>query len=134
MKDKIYSRPRIKLPNIRAFSSVKIIFLILFFSILLVFFSFLKIAYPVFKSTCETSAGSKGVKIINTEVNNVMKSYKYDDLINVEKDLEGNISLIKANVIEINKIVSEIISNIQLEFDKIPRLTVAINMGSVSRN
>ena len=134
MKDKIYSRPRIKLPNIRGFSSVKMIFLILFFSILLGIFSFFKIAYPVFKSTCETSAGSKGIKIINTEVNNVMKGYKYDDLISVEQDSEGNFLLIKANVIEINKIVSEIISNIQLEFDKIPRLTVAINMGSVSRN
>ena len=38
----------------------------------------------------------------------------------------------KADVIEINKIVSQIISNIQSEFDKIPKVTVAINMGSVS--
>lgn len=134
MKDKIYSRPRIVLPDIRKYTSVKSIFLIAFFSIIFCIFMFLKFAYPVFKSTCETSASSKGVKIINTEVNKVMKGYKYDDLISIEKDSEGNVSLIKANVIEINKIVSEIISNIQLEFDKIPRLTVAINMGSVSRD
>ena len=61
-----------------------------------------------------------------------MKNYTYNDLISIEKDSNGNITLMKADVIEINKIVSEIISNIQKEFDKIPRLTVAINMGSVS--
>ena len=134
MKDKLYSRPRIKLPNLRELNSVKTILLILFFSLVLFIFIFLKFAYPIFENSCETAASSKGVKIINTEVNNVMKNYSYDSIINIEKDTEGNITLIKADVIEINKIVTEIISNIQKEFDKIPRTSVDINMGSVSRN
>ena len=134
MKDKLYSRPRIKLPNLRELNSVKTILLILFFSLVLFIFIFLKFAYPIFKNSCETAASSKGVKIINTEVNNVMKNYSYDSIINIEKDIEGNITLIKADVIEINKIVTEIVSNIQKEFDKIPTTSVDINMGSVSRN
>lgn len=132
MKDKLYSRPRIKLPNLREFKSVKAFLLIIFFTIIIGVIAFLRMAFPVFKSTCETSASSKGIKIINTEVNQVMKNYSYNDLISIEKDLEGNITLVKANVIEINKIVTQIIANIQQEFDKIPRLTVAINMGTVS--
>ena len=132
MKDKLYSRPRIKLPNFREYKSIKAIFLIMFFTIIIGVTAFLRMAFPIFKSSCETAASSNGIKIINTEVNSVMKNYTYNDLISIEKDSNGNITLMKADVIEINKIVSEIISNIQKEFDKIPRLTVAINMGSVS--
>ena len=135
MSDKLYSRKRIKLINlkrIREIKSFKIILLIAFFSIIIILVIFLKSSYPVFKATCETAASSKGVSIINDEVNAVMKDYSYDDLINIEKDTQGKISLIKADVIKLNEIVTKIVSNIQEEFDKIPRITVFINMGSVS--
>lgn len=135
MSDKLYSRRRIKLINlkrIREIKSFKIILLIAFFSIVIVLAIFLKSSYPVFKATCETAASSKGITIINDEVNAVMKDYSYDDLINIEKDTQGKISLIKADVIKLNEIVTKIVSNIQEEFDKIPRITVFINMGSVS--
>ena len=135
MSDKLYSRRRIKLINlkrIREIKSFKIILLIAFFYIVIVLAIFLKSSYPVFKATCETAASSKGVSIINDEVNAVMKDYSYDDLINIEKDTQGKISLIKADVIKLNEIVTKIVSNIQEEFDKIPRITVFINMGSVS--
>lgn len=48
------------------------------------------------------------------------------------KILIGKISLIEANSIAINEITSQINSNIQKEFDKLPTITVFINMGSVS--
>lgn len=132
MVDKIYSRWRIKLPNLRELNSVKAVLLIMFFTIIISISLFLKSAYPVFKASCETAASSKGNKIINDEVNKVMKNYTYNDLIKIEKDTNGKISLIEANSVYINEIVSQINSNIQKEFDKIPRITVYINMGAVS--
>ena len=130
--DKLYSRWRLKFPNIRKLNSIKAVLLIAFFTIVLSIFLFLKSAFPVFKSSCETAASSKGNKIINDEVNKVMKKYTYNDLITIDKDVNGRISLIEANSVYINEIVSEINSNIQKEFDKIPRITVFINMGTVS--
>jgi sporulation protein YunB len=134
-RDKVYSRRRIRLPNfnfLREISSFKIILLIMFFTILIILGVFLYTAYPVFKTTCETAAASKGTKIINDEVTNVMKQYSYDSLIRIEKDVNGKISFIEANSSKINEIVSQIISNIQKEFDGIPRITIFLNMGSVS--
>ena len=93
---------------------------------------YIKRAYPVIKSSCETAASSKGNKIINDVVYKVMQNYTYNDLIKIDKDINGNITLIEANSLEINKITSQINSNIQKEFDKIPRITVFINMGTVS--
>ncbi len=130
--DKIYSRWRFKLPNFRELKSVKAVLLIAFFSILTSFVLFLKSAYPVFKASCETAANSKGNKIINDEVYKVMQNYTYNDLITIDKDVNGKISLIEANSVAINEITSRINSNIQREFDKIPTITVYINMGSVT--
>lgn len=135
MADKLYSRKRIRLPNFRVLrevNSFKIILLIMLVSIVFVIWSFLHTAYPVFKASCETAAASKGNKIINDEVNKVMKDYSYNSLIRIEKDTNGKISFIEADANKINDIVSQIISNIQKEFDKIPRINVFINMGSVS--
>ena len=132
MADKIYSRWRIKLPRIRELNSVKAVLLIMFFTCSISIGIFLKSAYPVFKSSCETAASSKGNKIVNDEVYKVMQNYTYNDLIKIDKDINGKITLIEANSLEINKITSQINSNIQKEFDKIPRITVFINMGTVS--
>ena len=89
MKDKLYSRRRIKLPNfnrIREIKSFKIILLIMLGTIIICLICFIKSAYPVFKATCETAAASKGNKIVNDEVSKVMKSYSYNSLIRIEKD------------------------------------------------
>lgn len=130
--DKVYSRWRIRLPNFRKLNSVKAVLLITFFSCIISLAMFLKSAYPVFKASCETAASSKGNKIINDEVYKVMKNYTYNDLINIDKDTSGRISFIEANSVAINEITTQINSNIQKEFDKIPTITVFINMGSVS--
>lgn len=132
MADKLYSRWRIKLPKIRELNSVKSVLLIMFFTCIISIVLFLKSAYPIFKSSCETAALSKGNKIINDEVLKVMQNYTYNDLITIDKDINGKISLIEANSTAINEITSMINSNIQREFDKIPRITVFINMGTVS--
>ena len=132
MADKLYSRWRIKLSKIRELNSVKSVLLIMFFTCIISIVLFLKSAYPIFKSSCETAALSKGNKIINDEVLKVMQNYTYNDLITIDKDINGKISLIEANSTAINEITSMINSNIQREFDKIPRITVFINMGTVS--
>lgn len=132
MKDRLYSRRKIKLPDLRRINSFKIILLILLVTIIICITIFLNTAYPVFKSTCETAAASKGNKIVSDEVNKVMKDYDYDNLISIEKDVQGNITLIKSNAIIINEIVTKITKNIQKEFDKIPTITVLVNMGAVS--
>ena len=72
MKDKLYSRKRIKLPNLREIKSFKILLIIALITIIIILSLFWHSAYPVFKATCETAASSKGVKIINDEVNKVI--------------------------------------------------------------
>lgn len=134
MSDKLYSRRklRIKIPNFKKTNPIKIFLLIALLAIIFAIIFFIKSAYPIFKGSCETAAASKGNKIITDEVSNVMKNYSYDSLIDIEKDETGTVTLIKANTFLINQVVTEIVSNIQKEYDNMPRITVSINFGAVS--
>lgn len=132
MRGNLYSRRKLRLPDFRELNSVKALLLIMLLTIIICLTLFWRAAFPVFKASCETAAGSKGVTIINEEVNKVMRNYSYDNLISVEKDQNGRIAFIKADSIIINDIITKIIANIQKEFDGLPRISVFINMGSVS--
>lgn len=135
--DKIYSRTRIRIPKIRKRKPKKIHkirnFLILILLIVIVAIgSFIYAAYPILIASCETAAGSRANHIVNEEVSKVMSDYTYNDLIDVEKDGNGEVVLMKSNTVLINQITSKIVANIQKAIDNTPRIMVYINYGSVS--
>ena len=63
-----------------------------------------------------------------------MIQYNYNDLVNLGKDQNGNITYIEAKIIPINEIISKITNNIQNKLDLNSMISVNINFGSVSRN
>lgn len=134
--DKIYSRKRIKIPKIKCRKVDKVRFFIvaIIFVIVVAIVSFIVSAYPIFIASCKTAAGSKANHIVNNEVSKVMNDYTYNDLIDIEKDSNGKVVLMKSNTVLINQITSKIISNIQTAIDTTPTIWVYINYGSVSRN
>lgn len=93
---------------------------------------FIRVSYPIFKSSCENAASSEGTLIINEEIRNVMKNYNYNSLVNIKKDEQENICFIGANTNLINDLVGDIINNIQKRLDKAKKTNVDINMGTVS--
>lgn len=135
MIEKIYSRKRIKLPKLKIKINkfwwlIFLVFIVFVISVV----SFIVFSYPIFIASCKTSAGSRAVNIVNDEVNKIMSNYTYDDLVSVEKDSQGNVSLMKANTILINKLITSIVKNIQNKIDNSPTTLVCINYGSVSRD
>lgn len=138
MENKLYSRKRITIkspPKFKKLSWKKKIGLIFIFigiiilSIIIFFFCF---AYPIFKSSCETTAKSLATKIINKETTNIMQNYTYSDLVVINKDSYGNVNLIQTNAGTINEIISKISIAVQEKIDNLPRTNVYINLGSVS--
>ena len=139
MNSKIYSRPRIRLPKI-FFSSggdknltrkqkiVKI------FIIIVIAFSTVKIVLdaisPIFEALCEDKAKSIATIISNNEATNVMKDHTYDELFTIEKDKDGNITMIKSNVIQINEIISDVAVKIQNSINERVKENIKITIGS----
>lgn len=123
---KIYSRPRIKIPKViiqsrTKMQSEKAKKIVTMFLILIIAFSTVKIildaVLPIFDTLCENKAKSIATMVSNQQATNVMRQHTYDELFSIEKDKEGNIAMIKSNVIPINEIISDVANKIQEEID-----------------
>lgn len=131
---KIYSRKRIQLPKRKhkPINRINILVLTIFLLILISIISFAIASYPIFVASCKTAAGSKANHIVNEEVEKIMKDYTYNDLIDIEKDGNGEVVLMKSNTVLINQLTSKMVTNIQNSIDHTPTIMVYINYGSVS--
>lgn len=87
-------------------------------------------ATPIFETLCINKSKSMATIISNTETMNVMKSHSYDELFTIEKDADGNVTMIKSNMVSINEITSEIATNIQKKLDNKGRENIQIALGS----
>ena len=140
-KTKIYSRPRIRIPKIRLNKKrnmhienknkekIAKIFFILIIAITTVKL-ILDSVMPVFDSLCEEKAKSIATIISNEQSTEVMKDHTYDELFTIEKDNNGNIIMIKSNIVKINEIISEIPNKIQEEINKRGKENIKIALGS----
>lgn len=68
---------------------------------------------PIFETLCRDKAREIATNITNEEATNIMSKYEYEELFNIERDSNGDIQLISANIITINKIISDIAIRIQ---------------------
>lgn len=130
--DIIYSRKKIKIKKLNRIQKLKLIISALVFIIFISVLLYIKAAYPIFIATCKSKANSMAVNIVNEEVQKVVENYSYSDLVNIEKNSEGKITLIQAKVNTINNIVSKITKNIQESIDSSDTGIVYINFGKVT--
>lgn len=133
--DKIYSRTKIKIPNGINKKKKKTIVI---FIILVIAFSTVKITLdaisPIFDTLCENKAKSIATKISNEQATEVMKEHTYDELFSIEKDNNGNITMIKSNVIPINEIISDVAIKIQNEINNQGRENIQIALRKFYRS
>ena len=138
---KIYSRPRIKLPRIilnnrSNYNNVKTKKGFKILVVLIIAFSTAKFmldaVLPTFDTLCENRAKSIATIVSNEQATNVMKEHTYDEIFTIEKDNEGNVSMIKSNIIAINEIISDVAIKIQQDIDKKGREDIQIALGTFS--
>lgn len=140
--DKIYSRPRLllntkkshnKLPD--GFNNKDIVKKIAKTAIILIIAitvatSVLKAIEPIINRQCINMARSLATKISNDQATVVMNMYNYNDFIDIIQDTNGNIKMIKSNVISINKVTSDVAVKIQDELNKVEDSNFSIRLGS----
>ena len=135
--DKIYSRPRLKLPKKVVYTGKKLQSkkarkMAKMIIILIIAFSTVKLSLdavlPVFDTLCENRAKSIATMISNEQATVVMNEHTYEELFTKEKDNEGNINMIKTNVIPINAIISDVAVKIQNEIDARGKEDIRISM------
>ena len=76
---------------------------------------------------------SIATKISNDEATKVMANYDYEDFVKIEKDDEGNIKMISANMITINEVISDIPIRIQEDLEKDENNTFTLKLRKYIR-
>lgn len=122
----IQSGKRMQGPKAEKMTTTILILIIAFSTVKLI----LDAVLPIFDTLCENRAKSIATMVSNEQATNVMKKHTYDELFSIEKDNNGNITMIKSNVIPINEIISDVAIKIQEEIDNRGRENIEIAMGS----
>lgn len=105
--------------------------------ILIIAFSTLKVILdaimPIFEVLCKDKAKSIATIVSNEQATNVMAEHSYDEIFTIEKDNNGNITMIKSNIIAINEIISDVAIKIQEELNKKGREDISIPLRKFYR-
>ena len=139
MVEKIFTRHKIRLPKIFKWQAspekqkkkkrfMQVI------AVLVIAFTFayfvLQSIKPIMEEECKAMAKSISTKICNDEATKVMKKYKYEDLVMITKDNNGNVKMVGTNVITVNEIISDIPIKIQEQLEKSENNNFNIKLGS----
>lgn len=129
---KIYSRARCDIFKKRKNNKNNSIFFIIvtIFIAIIVFVALNKSIDPIFRTLCENKAHEIATIVTNEETTKVMANYKYEDMFTIEKDENGNMKMINANILTINEITSDIAINIQNSLDNYEDTEIKLAIGS----
>lgn len=108
---------------------------VFFLSIVIIFIIFIyfinKKVDPVIRSLCNITAQNLALNVTNQTVDEYIKSITYDSLMNVNKDSNGKIISLDANVMEMNRLSTNISSSIQEKIKNIGKRKIKITLGSI---
>lgn len=109
---------------------IKIVVIVALIIILFRFFcSYLE---PIFQTLCEDKIKSLATIITNQQSTIIMNKYQYDQLYTIEKDENGDIIVVRANVVLINNLISDLTENIQREFNSLHNIEISLPLGSLT--
>lgn len=118
---------------------LKIWILIIFTFILIIFNIFLytldKVVTPTVLAAGDIEIREKVISIVNEVLSsNYSNNLNYDDIIKIEKDDSGNISLIRANTLKMNKLACDVSLDVQDNIKKMGELGVKLPVGYIFKN
>ena len=86
---------------------------------------------PAIKIACQSRAKAIGVQITEETVNEFIQNVEYETLMHITYNEQGKIIAISANIIELNKLSSQISYKIQEKLNKLDKVSVEIPLTSM---
>ncbi|KYH35092.1 sporulation protein YunB [Clostridium tepidiprofundi DSM 19306] len=115
----------------------KIIFsFIIIISIFAIFiYEFDKTVMPTVIAVSEAEMRAKAIEIMNkTIIDEFMKQFNYNDVIKIDKDKNGNIVLLKADTLRLNKIACDVAIKAQKALSDLGNVGIQLPIGYITRN
>ena len=103
------------------------------FTILMYMFD--KNAMPTIMAVADAEMRAKATQIVNTAIiNEYSKQFNYDQVIKVDKDSQGNIVMLKADTLKMNKIACDVALQSQKELMKLGKVGIKVPIGYITNN
>lgn len=94
-----------------------------------------KTIMPTVMAVADAEMRAKAIEIVNRAIiNEYSNQFNYDQIIKVDKDSEGNIVMLKADTLKMNKIACDVALESQKELKKLGEVGIKIPIGYISRN
>ena len=108
-----------------------VLFVVMLLTIIIIFtFIYYKNVKPTLKTLSEANAKALALKSSNQAVKNSIQGIKYDDLITVEKDEDGKIRTLSANLSKIEEISKQVVMDTQNESENSSINYIKIPIGT----
>ena len=127
MRPKYY----LKLMGQMNFKKSFVLIFIVFMFITISSIYFIKKIIPIIKITCGNYAKAMGVNITEQTVNELIKGINYNMLMDIKYNDQGKIIAVSANVVELNRLSSNIAYKIQEKLSNLDKITVKIPIGEI---
>lgn len=112
-----------------------LIVLIIIIAFNFIIYIFGKRILPIVLNIGEVKIKSEAIKIMNEEsVNVYSENFKYDDIINIEKDADGNITMIRSDTVKQNYLASQVVLKCDERLSELEDLGVKIPLGYLTNN
>lgn len=136
--DIIYSRFRVpRIGNMKMSNPKKYILIITIIVIIIAYSTaicIIKAINPSLELQSKSVARALAEKSSNEACQKAIENVTYEDLCNIERDSNGNIKLMNLNVININKIMTQIALDMNKNLKNERNGEISISIGSVSGN
>lgn len=114
-------------------------FLFAIIAIVIVFNSFLyllqKRIFPTVLDIAEIVMRSEAIKVINEETMRVYEeNFNYDDIVKIEKDSDGNITMIRSDTIKQNKLTAEVVLACNERLQNLGEIGTKVPIGYITNN
>jgi len=90
---------------------------------------------PTVIAVADAEIRAKATEIVNRAIiNEYSKQFNYDQVIRVDKDSQGNIVMMKADTLKMNKIACDVALVSQKELMKLGEIGIKVPIGYITRN
>ena len=98
-------------------------------------YTFDKLVTPTMVEVADSQMRTKIVEIISkTVLTEYSKRFNYDKIINVDKDKQGNITLLRADTLKMNSIACDVSLEAQRELKKLQQIGIKFPLGYMFKN
>lgn len=110
-----------------------LLFIISFFIIFIYYFD--NVIFPTVMLVADSEMRAKTLEIINENIVNIYdEKFNYNEIIEITKDNDGKISMLKADTVKLNALASEVSLKSQQQIKEVGTIGIKMPIGYITQN